>query len=408
MDGVVPGTITPQIEISVVANREIISAVIDKRFISGGKVSSTPVTGMGDDSCYRRIGSRITGNVNVIIIPTLPVENHSTIILVLLVIEARGLEIGAIHCAVRLRIDRYEGGLNNWRVRHRVFVEGITAKLYLSAICKTISISITFKRIGSRISTANKSSGVGFHPIAQTVAVSVSIGWVRSDSGFRAINDTVIVGILSRRIGSRCELGKIRESIAIKISIFRQLAQVVDVSPEKLPSVNEAVIVAIGRVQTNRIHRRTSIFYVAKSRDTVDAGSADADIKPITAPLLAKYIVKREKPHRGNREGSSLILRAAIVLCDDLSIHRIQDEIVGVISAEMDVVGPRGKGCHVEVSIDPNGKVLTPSIEPRVVPAGNLATSIPITGPGHDIRAGAQWAWIARNVSVIITLCLIV
>ena len=111
--------------------------------------------------------------------------------------------------------------------------------------------------------------------------------------------------------------------------------------------------------------------------------------------MLTKDIVEGEDSRRRDRKRSCLVLRAAVMLCGDLSIQGVHDEVIGIIGANMNVIGPDCKRRHVEVAVVANGEVLATPIEPGTIEPRDLVPAIAVTGKGFHRFKRAVRNWVS-------------
>ncbi len=84
------------------------------------------------------------------------------------------------------------------------------------------------------------------------------------------------------------------------------------------------------------------------------------------------------------------------MLRENLSVRGVHDEVVGIISAEVDVVSARLEVGHIEIPIESYRKIFTTPIEERGVALGNGITTSPMTGPWNNRIEGTERSWITR------------
>ena len=180
---------------------------------------------------------------------------------------------------------------------------------------------------------------------------------------------------------------------------------------EQIPGIVDADITLKMTKPELQVHidrERAAVLGVPESHDPVNAGSADADVIPVAATLLTEDVVKREEAGAADGKGGNLVLRAAVVLGSDLSVHGVHDEVVGIISTEVDVVGPGGEVRHVEVAVDANREVITTTVEPAAISIRDLPPTVTMAGKGFDSVEGAVRGRVTGHVDVVVTLSLVV
>ena len=158
----------------------------------------------------------------------------------------------------------------------------------------------------------------------------------------------------------------------------------------------------------DRVNWRTPILCIPEGYNSFDARATDANVIPVETGLLAEHVVEWEDAGNGNREGGHLIQRAAAVLRKHLPVRGVHDEVVGIVSTMVDVVGAWGKARHVEVSVDPDREVLTTTVQKGVIPGRDGASVRPVTCPRDDSVKRTQWSGFARDVGVVVALRLAV
>ena len=96
------------------------------------------------------------------------------------------------------------------------------------------------------------------------------------------------------------------------------------------------------------------------------------------------------------------------MLRGDLPIQGIHDEVIRIIGANMDVIGPDCKRRHVEIPVIANGEVLPAAVEPGAIESGNRVPAISVTGHSLDRFERPGRGRISRSVHVVVALGLII
>ena len=96
------------------------------------------------------------------------------------------------------------------------------------------------------------------------------------------------------------------------------------------------------------------------------------------------------------------------MLCGNLSIQGVHDEVIGIISANMDVIGPNCKRRHVEVAVVANGEVLATPVEPGTIESGDLVPAISVAGKRFHRLKRAVRNWVSGGVHGVVALGLII
>ena len=149
------------------------------------------------------------------------------------------------------------------------------------------------------------------------------------------------------------------------------------------PCIGQFIPVGIRGVSHDGVDRRAAILGITKGHDPGDARSADGDVGPFPAALLAKHVVEREDPRCRNCEAPSALGAAVHIVRNDCSIGGIHDEVVGVIGDKVNRVLSRGIAAHVEISVVAHREVVATAIDEGAVPKGKVSSGS-VARPGND------------------------